>query len=41
MPPKGAQLEGDGKQSYVGIKYFPGAVLTLLNSQARSWEKKG
>ena len=36
-----AQLEGDGKKSYVGSKHFPGAVLTLLNSQARSWENKG
>ena len=39
MPPKGAQLDGEGKQSYAGN--FPRDLLTQLNSQARAWENKG
>ena len=37
MPPKGAQLNGEGKQS----KDFPWDLLTHLNSQPRAWENKG
>ena len=37
LPPKGAQLDGEGKQSYVGNKYFPRDLLMHLNSQ---WENK-
>ena len=38
-PPKEAQLDGEGKQSYAGN--FPRDLLTQLNSQARAWENKG